>query len=136
MTSRFLPPTFALSIVLILTAPAGAAEDTPVFSRILDRIGALPSEMIKAKKTDSEIVDGLFLAALLRLPTDKEKEFALKQLVGKTTREEKFLDLAWALINTNEFGKLHDLDKNVVESLRIMNALAEKWGKGKDKENK
>ena len=138
MTSRFLPSTFAIQIMLVLAAPAPATEETPAIAGILGRIGALPAEMIKAKKTDNEIVEGLFLAALLRLPTDKEKETALKHLSGKRSREEMALDLAWALINTKEFLKLHDLDKNIAESMRIINTLSDKWGKekGKVKENK
>jgi hypothetical protein len=136
MTSRFIPPTFALPIILILTGPAPATEDAPVISGILDRIGALPTDMIKAKKADGEIVEGLFLAALLWLPTDKEKETAIKHLAGRMNREEMVLDLAWALINTKEFSKLHGLDKDVAESLRIINSASEKWGKGKGQEKR
>jgi hypothetical protein len=101
---------------------------------IVVRIGALPGEMINEKKTDAEIIDGLFLATLLRLPTDTEKKHCLKTLGSLPNREEGSLDVAWVLINTQEFIKLHGLDdKPIDETIRALNKLIQKSWKDKAK---
>ena len=111
-----------------------AAEDAPALAEHLERIGRLPAELVKAKKTDREIVDSLFLATLVRLPTDKEKDTSIAHFAGAKHREEATRDLAWALVNTNDFLKLHGMDKDIAASLRLLNTLTEKWGKDKKKQ--
>jgi hypothetical protein len=99
----------------------------------VERFGALPDELIKAKKTDGETVEALYLATLARLPTDEQKEMAVKHLAAAKDRRLASLDLTWALINTKEFLKLHGMDQNLAESLMFLNTITEKWEKVKGK---
>src|SRR5262245_26364542 len=130
-----LTPFAALLFVLALTAPVAADDDPPGLAERMERIGKLPAELIKAKKTDAEIVEALCLAIVARLPTDKEKELGAKHLAAGKNREAAARDLAWALVNTKEFVKLQGLDKDVAVALQRLNALVEKWDK-EEKEKK
>lgn len=132
--TRLHSPTLALLFVAGFAAPA-AADDPPGFAERMVRIGRLPAELVKAKKTDAEIVDGLFLAAVARLPTDKEKETAAKHLAGAKNREESARDIAWAVVNTKEFLKLQGLDTDAAAAVRLLNKHTEKWGKTDKEKN-
>lgn len=134
MTIRWLAMIAALSCTLAFATRTQAAEPIPL-EGILERIGALPADMIEAKKTDGEIVDGLYLASLMRLPSEKERQMTLKHLTGKVKRGEAALDLAWALVNCKEFAKLHGLVDNE-ESIKLLNKLTGKWGKEKKDQDK
>ena len=57
-----------------------------------------------SKKTPAEIVEELYLLAYCRLPTDTEKQTAMKRFEKMgATRRTAAEDLLWALINTPEF---------------------------------
>jgi hypothetical protein len=132
-----LHPTRASALALLcVLGPAvpAPAEDPQLPTAILDRIGRLPGDLIKAKKTDAEITDALFLAALTRLPTEDEKEKAVKHLAGARDRKTACVDLAWALVNTKEFMKLHGLDKDITAAIRLLNTATADWGKEEKKE--
>ncbi len=61
------------------------------------------ARLLKAKKTDDELLDDLFLACLTRPATaDERAAFARHQHETKT-RPAAFQDTLWALINTREF---------------------------------
>jgi len=53
--------------------------------------------------SDDKAIEELFLAALTRLPTDTEKEQALKFVKSEPNRTFALQDVMWALINTREF---------------------------------
>lgn len=61
--------------------------------------------LVKAKATDEQAVEELFLGTLSRLPTEKEKSEAVKYLTdaGSKGRPQAMQDVLWALINTREF---------------------------------
>jgi hypothetical protein len=59
------------------------------------------------KNSDAQVIEGLFLATLSRLPTAKETEAVTKALSDGGTREEVFRDLFWALLNSKEFTFNH-----------------------------
>jgi Protein of unknown function (DUF1553) len=64
-----------------------------------NRIGRLLSE----GKTDSEIIEDLYLAALCRPPSLKEKQASLV-MIGRAKDQRVVLeDLAWGLVNAKEF---------------------------------
>jgi RNA polymerase sigma factor (sigma-70 family) len=65
--------------------------------------GALIDRLIKDKKTDDEVVDALFLAALARYPEERERKFVAGNLAKKRVRREAMVDAVWALINTKEY---------------------------------
>jgi hypothetical protein len=58
---------------------------------------------IAAGKSDREIVDELYLAALSRLPGEADVRLAEEYLAGPGERQEKLQDLLWALINSPAF---------------------------------
>jgi hypothetical protein len=132
MTRHLLTATVALLFVVALAAPGKASDP----SGLIERLGGLPAELIKAKKTDNEIVDALFLATLARLPSDQQRETAAKHLAEAKHRESAARDLAWALVNTKEFLKLHGLDKDVAASLKLLNEITAKGGKDAEKKEK
>lgn len=67
------------------------------------RLGTL----LKAKKTDDEITEELFLATLSRLPSSAQKVAVNKALSAGDKRDEVFKDLFWALVNSKEFAFNH-----------------------------
>ena len=60
-------------------------------------------KLITAKKTDEEIVDSLYRAAVCRPPTKTEMEASLKHIKSKEDRIVALEDVCWAILNTNEF---------------------------------
>lgn len=127
--------TIATLCALALAVPA-SADEPQLPTAVLDRIGKLPGDLVKAKKTDGEIVDAMFLAAFARLPTEQEKETGTAHLTKAKDRKTAAVDLAWALVNTKEFLKLHGLDKDTTAALQLLNKLTKEWGKEDKKEEK
>jgi RNA polymerase sigma factor (sigma-70 family) len=71
-----------------------------------DRIDVLLGDLIKAKRTDDQIIEALYLATLARLPTEIEKGFALKHLGAQSQRRQDALsDLVFSLTQTQEFRR-------------------------------
>ncbi len=58
---------------------------------------------LAAGKPDADIITELYLAALCRPPKAAELATALKHVAGAADRERALEDLAWALLNLNEF---------------------------------
>src|SRR5262249_55955273 len=61
-----------------------------------NRIG----KRLVAVATDREIVDELFLSALCRTPTERERKEITAYLKKKPNRREALEDIAWAVLNT------------------------------------
>jgi hypothetical protein len=128
--TRLLTPMLA---VLLAGVPAMSARaDKPDgFAERVERIGKLPAELVKAKKADSDVIEALFLAALTRLPTDEEKEHGAKHLAraagSEPARVTAARDLAWAVVNSKEFLKLHGLDGDAAAAVKLLNTLSAKW---------
>ena len=59
--------------------------------------------MAAEKKSNEEIIERLYLAALCRFPEPAEKQAALKHLQSKKDRLAALEDLGWAILNMNEF---------------------------------
>ena len=70
--------------------------------RLADPEGRIAG-LIKIGKSDREVVESLFLAAIARRPTGSQWEAVRSGLVGAEDRAAVFRDLAWALINAKEF---------------------------------
>jgi hypothetical protein len=61
-----------------------------------------------AQKTDADIIEETYLAALSRLPTDDEKQKATEFLTKhQSARAEAVQDLMWAVLSTKEFVVNH-----------------------------
>jgi Protein of unknown function (DUF1549)/Protein of unknown function (DUF1553)/Bacterial Ig-like domain (group 2) len=65
------------------------------------------AKLLKEAKTDSEIVEELFLLTLSRPATATAKQAVQKELAEGGNREEVFRDLFWALLNAKEFAFNH-----------------------------
>lgn len=75
------------------------------FNRKIEAKDNRLTKLLKAKKTDAQIVDQLYLAALTRLPTSRERQQILAVL--KTTpaseKRQAFEDLFWGILSSKEF---------------------------------
>jgi len=127
-----------LGIALLGASPA-AADDNPDPSQkekaiektvaqlkpLVERLSALSAELSKGKRTNEEIVDTLFAATLTRLPKESEQATAVKRLQDAKDRTVACRDIVWSLLNSKEFLKMHDLDKDIAASLHAINSLSE-----------
>ena len=69
--------------------------------------GGRLAKLLASEKTDAEIVEELFLAALTRHPTPEERGRALAAVRDAPSRKEGFGDLLWALLNSRAFAFTH-----------------------------
>ncbi len=56
-----------------------------------------------SNKSDSELIDELYLAALSRFPRDDERQLGLAHFQSTADRRQALEDLTWAVINSKEF---------------------------------
>ena len=59
--------------------------------------------MIKASKSDDEIITTLYLAALARKPVEAELNASRKHIAGSSDRLLALEDVGWAILNSKEF---------------------------------
>ena len=73
--------------------------------QLVGKIGGSPriKRLITEKKTDEEIVDEFYLAALSRPPSAEEKRKVKDYLASHKNRGQAIGDIVWALLNTKEF---------------------------------
>jgi hypothetical protein len=81
---------------------------TTIAQKIADANGRL-TELLKAKKSDAEMIDELFLTTLCRMPRPQERQLAETDLKSAEAneREQVYRDLFWVLMNTKEFAFNH-----------------------------
>ncbi len=60
-------------------------------------------KLLKAGKSNAEIVDDLFLAALTRLPNDRERSALVARIESAPDRRAALEDVLWGVLNTKEF---------------------------------
>jgi hypothetical protein len=65
------------------------------------------ARLLKQKKSDSAVIEELYLATLSRLPSGKEMAALKKELADSEGKELFFRDLFWALLNSKEFAFNH-----------------------------
>jgi hypothetical protein len=94
-----------------------------------ERLSRLPALVLKASKTDGEVVHSLYLATLLRQPRKVEAERTVKLLKSASNREEACRDLLIALVNSSEFMKLHNLDKDFLRAAALVEKIVRAWEK-------
>lgn len=74
--------------------------------QIEQRIARSPrmQRWLKEKKSDAEIIDEIYLAALSRLPSEEEKQKLTAYLAKEPkNRNQAVQDVVWAILNTKEF---------------------------------
>jgi hypothetical protein len=83
------------------------ANSPLLHEKIVSPVGRLTS-LIKAGKTDDEMADELYLAALARRPSDEERQ-TVREIIGTAgvDRVEVWQDILWALLNSSEFSFGH-----------------------------
>ena len=75
---------------------------SPIVTRRIQADGTTRvGKLLKAGKSDDEVIEELFLATLSRRPKTQEVEVA-KRVIAKD-RKVGFEDIQWALLNTTEF---------------------------------
>jgi hypothetical protein len=70
--------------------------------KVSDPSGRLPA-LLKADKSDEEIIRIFYRAAFGRRPTTVEQRTAAKLILRAPTRKEGLEDLLWSLCNAKEF---------------------------------
>jgi hypothetical protein len=78
------------------------ANDQEVLAKVNDPAGRL-SAMIKSSADDRQVIDELYLTALSRYPTDKEREIQSSHVAAAASREAGLRDVLWSLLNVREF---------------------------------
>ena len=61
------------------------------------------SKLLKSGKSDTEIIEALYLSALSRRPTAVETRKLTTYLANATSRREALEDVTWGLVNAKEF---------------------------------
>lgn len=77
-------------------------NDYTLNAKIADKSGRL-GQMLDQKKSDTEIMDELYLAAFARLPTSEERKTVTELLAEIPKRDEGWQDVLWTLMNSSEF---------------------------------
>ena len=67
-----------------------------------DRLGRIVGELLAAGKSDADVLDGITLVVLGRLPTDAEKRLTLGLVAKAADRKAAWLEVAKALAATGE----------------------------------
>jgi hypothetical protein len=60
-------------------------------------------QLVKAGRSNREIVEELFLASLCRLPSEEERAALLARIESAAERRAALEDVLWALLNSKEF---------------------------------
>ena len=61
------------------------------------------AKLLGEKKSEKEVLDGLYLAALARQPSDAERAPALAHVSKGADKRKAWEDVLWAILNTREF---------------------------------
>jgi hypothetical protein len=65
------------------------------------------AKMLKANKSDAEILDELFMLTVGHSATEETRKIVEKSLKDSGNRDELMRDVFWALMNTKEFTFNH-----------------------------
>jgi hypothetical protein len=75
----------------------------PTINRLIADENNRLTKLVAAGKSDAAIIEELFLAALCRLPSDREKQKTMELLVQSADRRATLEDILWGLLNAKEF---------------------------------
>ncbi len=79
----------------------------PAIDGLLTQAGNRLSILLEDGRTDGEILEELYVAALCRPPAPEERQAALGHLGESADRRQGLEDLAWSLLNAKEFLLRH-----------------------------
>ena len=77
------------------------------YTRKLSAEGGRLDRLLREQASDGQAIEELYLAALSRFPTPREKQDLQQALASSPSRREVLEDLTWALIATAEFTSNH-----------------------------
>lgn len=86
---------------------ADASKGAVAVSPIKERLPKLLDELVKAQKSNEQIIEAVYLAALTRLPTESEAKQAQQQVVGSKDRVQALDKILKGLVASPEFTRLH-----------------------------
>ncbi len=75
----------------------------PLVNRAVSTADNRLGDLLKAGRSNREIVEELYLAALCRLPSATEASAILERVDGAADRRAALEDVLWALVNAKEF---------------------------------
>jgi hypothetical protein len=71
------------------------------------RPGGRVDQLMQNDAPDATIVEDLYLLALSRFPTERERLKLAELLKSRSSRREAYQDLLWALVSSREFAEVH-----------------------------
>lgn len=74
-----------------------------LLDNLLKQSGGRIDKLLTADIPDPEIIHQLYLAAVTRLPSAEETQTAMQHLQNHSSRRQALEDVAWAVLNSNEF---------------------------------
>jgi hypothetical protein len=78
--------------------------NSPEIQAKLSHEAGTVARLVRETSDDAKLVEELYLTFFARLPTEKEKAFAVGHLKSRSaTRRQAAEDLAWAMLNSTEF---------------------------------
>ena len=75
----------------------------PLLNELLTRPANRLGRLLSAGKSNAEIIEEFYLAALSRLPSDEERQVAVAYLEKAKDRRAALEDFVWGLLNAKEF---------------------------------
>jgi hypothetical protein len=75
----------------------------PLVNKMLSAPDNRLGQLLAAGKTDAEIIEEFYLAALCRPPSPQERQRALDLIAQEKDRRAGLEDLVWGLVNAKEF---------------------------------
>ncbi len=75
----------------------------PVLNRMLTRPDNRIGRLLGQGKSNGEVVEALYFAALCRPPSTKEREATLALISRNRDRRQALEDVLWGLVNAKEF---------------------------------
>jgi hypothetical protein len=75
----------------------------PTLNELLSNSTNRIAQLLASGKTETEIVEELYWAALTRAPSSREKEAALAHVSRAKDRRQALEDITWSLLNAKEF---------------------------------
>ena len=69
--------------------------------------GGRVDQLLATGVPDAKIMENLYLLALSRFPTERERLKLEDLITPRSTRREAFQDLLWALLSSREFAEIH-----------------------------
>jgi hypothetical protein len=78
-------------------------------SPVKERLPKLLKELVDARKSDEQIIEALYLAALMRLPTEQEAAQAKEQVADSKDRMAALEKVLKSVQELPEFARLHPM---------------------------